>query len=99
MASVRGKAVRWVSDEPQPGWVEVELTDASGTVHSLFDKPPVFVSDDVALLPDSPYPVPVDIDCTVRGEPGGSAVEVSLRWASTSDGRLDFVVRRTDVTF
>src|SRR5688500_18444538 len=62
MTRVRCQAVRWVSDEPQPGWVEVQLTDADGVVWSLFDKPPVFDAHDL-LTPDAAYPLEGEMDC------------------------------------
>lgn len=55
---VRCEAVRWVSDEPLPGIVEVVLTDADGTRWSLVDKAPVFDSVGV-LLPTADYPMSV----------------------------------------
>ena len=55
-------AVRWYDDEPQPGLVEVELTDRHGTVHRLVHKTYFFENDDL-LLPDAEYP----IDVAVRG--------------------------------
>ena len=64
MTRVRCQAVRWVSDEPQPGWVEVQLIDADGAVWSLFDKPPVFDADD-RLTPDAAYPLEVELDCEI----------------------------------
>ncbi len=98
MASVRGAALRWVSDEPQPGWVEVELRDANGAVHSLFDKPPIFESASVDLRRDSPYPVPVEVQCRVIGAPDEDTLLVEVEWTETADGRNRFVVRASDVT-
>lgn len=43
-------------DEHQPGFVEREFTDATGTDHNLVDKVPVFWLDD--LWSDSVYPQP-----------------------------------------
>ena len=68
MTWVRANAVRWVSDEPFPGWVEVHLDLADGTLAKLFDKPPVFASDD-RLRPDATYPVTLALACEdARGD-------------------------------
>jgi hypothetical protein len=63
-AHVHARAVRWVGDEPFPGVVEVELTDADGRDWSFRDKSPVF--DRKGLLGSSArYPVNISIACTV----------------------------------
>lgn len=61
---VRCEAVRWVDDEPQPGLVEVVLTDVHGTRWSLIDKAPVFDATG-ALARGSDYPIPVLVACNV----------------------------------
>jgi hypothetical protein len=98
---VRGQAVRWVDDEPQPGWVEVHLLLADGTVAQLFDKPPVVDRDD-RLRPDSAYPVPVTLACAV--EPSGAshvvpgALLVTLaHGVSDQSGVSTFWVRQQDI--
>jgi hypothetical protein len=42
--TLRCEAVRWVSDDPFPGWLEVTFTDAEGHLWKVFDKPAVFGS-------------------------------------------------------
>ena len=69
MPSVRATAVCWISDEPQPGWIEVRLLLASGLSAALFDKPPIFGID--ARFEGS---VPIAIDCDVVEDHGDSAV-------------------------
>jgi hypothetical protein len=99
---VRARAVRWVDDEPQPGWVEVHLQLADGTVARLFDKPPVVDRDD-RLRPDSAYPVAVTLACAF--EPSGvashavaGAVLVTLaHGVSDQAGISTFWVREQDV--
>jgi hypothetical protein len=99
---VRAQAVRWVDDEPQPGWVEVHLQLADGTVARLFDKPPVVDRDD-RLRRDSAYPVPVTLACAV--EPSGvashavpGALLVTLaHGVSDQAGISTFWVREQDV--
>lgn len=76
-------AVGWVSDEPWPGWVEVQLTDANGQRWSFFDKPPIFDPDD-RLTPTAAYPVEVALQCQVIDEtthPDGERIfRVQMRW-------------------
>ena len=55
--------MRWVSDEPFPGWVEVHLDLADGTVAKLFGKPPVFTADDERLRAGASYPVDLELAC------------------------------------
>jgi hypothetical protein len=59
-----------VSDEPQPGWVEVRMTDADGRTWRFFDKPPVFDSTGT-LTSGSSFPVPVTMRVRVieEGQP------------------------------
>jgi hypothetical protein len=66
MISVAGRVVRWVSDEPFPGWVQVQITDVHGVVWSLFDKPTVFDDED-RLRNHTAYPVDVEVPCEVIG--------------------------------
>ena len=61
MLHVRAKAIRWVSDLPQPGLVEVSLTDAHGIERRFVDKWPIFTADN--LTSNTSYPVDVSIDC------------------------------------
>jgi hypothetical protein len=41
---------------PIPGWVEVHLELADGSIAALFDKPPIF-DDGNVLLADAQYPI------------------------------------------
>jgi hypothetical protein len=99
---VRAQAVRWVGGEPIPGWVEVHLDLADGTVVKLFDKPSVFASDD-RLRPDSAYPVSLQLACESasadRGARGsGGTVQVTLaHGVSNRAGVSVFWVREQDV--
>jgi hypothetical protein len=61
--ALKCQAVRWVSDEPFPGWIEVNFTDADGHLWRLFDKPPIFTSAD--LTKNTPYPIDVELACTI----------------------------------
>ncbi|OKI21518.1 hypothetical protein A6A25_09480 [Saccharothrix sp. CB00851] len=104
MATVVGRAVRWVSDEPFPGWVEVQLTDVHGVAWSLFDKPTVFDDED-RLRNHTAYPVDVDVPCEVVGRgwlrDGTEVVTISTRLPcgiETRDGRTEFLVEVGTVT-
>jgi hypothetical protein len=81
--SVRG--VRWVDDEPQPGWVEVEFTDADGVRQVLQGKWVDFASD-------WPSKSAVPEDLSVQCEPVGpmrsdGTVKVALDLPWVDDGR------------
>jgi hypothetical protein len=55
--------VRWVSDEPQPGWVAARFTDAAGRSWELLDKPAVFSSEPIDS--HSAYPQAGVVRCQV----------------------------------
>ncbi|WP_125567382.1 hypothetical protein [Nocardioides baekrokdamisoli] len=94
MDGVKAQVVRWISDEPQPGWVEVHLIDAHGVTHSLFDKPPIFESV-ATITSDAHYPIAAVLDCDIAPGPTDDAVTVALRHGvETSDGKHTFEVRR-----
>jgi hypothetical protein len=94
VAEVRARAVRWINDEPQPGWVEVHLGLADGTVAKFFDKPPIFT--DLLLLPNDAYPVALTLTCTVA-EAAVDTTLVTLVHAEDELGRMTFRVRTQDV--
>jgi hypothetical protein len=90
--------VRWVSDEPQPGWIEVQLTDADGTVWSFFDKPPIVDVHD-RIRRDATYPLEVELACEIvsrqRDAKGRELLTISTRhpWGvEAEDGRDQFQV-------
>jgi hypothetical protein len=66
-----------VSDEPYPGWVEVHLDLADGTVAKLFDKPPAFVPDN-RLRRDAEYPVILALECHIAGDASTRAPSETL---------------------
>lgn len=98
MVELRCEAVRWVDDEPWPGVVEVQFTDAAGRRWSLVDKAPVFAAMG-ELGPDSAYPVWVTVSCVIAdvvGLPqdnGVVTVSTSPHGVSTPDGHEEFAVR------
>ncbi|MGA5194512.1 hypothetical protein [Streptomyces exfoliatus] len=71
-----------MDDEPWPGVVEVQFTDAAGQRWSLFDKPPIFAATG-ELGPDTSYPVEVTVACAVA-EGHGPAGDNEVVTVSTS---------------
>ena len=91
-----GRPVRWVSDDPQPGWVEVSFEDADGRTWIVCDKPPIFSGDPWDRATDRPREV--HIGCSVLGEPQEheKIVDILLDWGTESlEGASTFRVRRT----
>ncbi|WP_317441084.1 hypothetical protein [Streptomyces collinus] len=87
-----------MDDEPWPGVVEVQFTDAAGRCWSLVDKAPIFAAMG-ELGPDSIYPVEVTVACVVA-EGHGLLVNDEVVTVSTSphgvmtpDAREAFSVR------
>lgn len=96
---LRCEAVRWADDEPWPGVVEVQFTDAEGRRWSLFDKAPIFAATG-ELGPDTSYPVEVTVACAVAEDDGLAGddqvvtVSTSPHGVTAPDGREEFTVRR-----
>jgi hypothetical protein len=89
-----------VSDD-FPGWVEIHLDLADGTVAKFIDKWPMFTSDD-CLRPDASYPFDLPLDCTVSAEKDGTAagpgtVYVTMTHVDDVAGMWIFLVREQDV--
>jgi hypothetical protein len=100
VSQVRARAVRWVSDD-FPGWVEVHLGLANGTVAKLIDKWPVFTAGD-CLRPDASYPVDLTLACEISAAEGGTAagtgaVYVTLLHACDPSGEATSLVRGRDI--
>jgi hypothetical protein len=98
MMYVMGQALRWVSDEPFPGLVEVSSTDARGHRWTFIDESAVFGAH---LSAETPCPVPVEIgcECVDSGveEDGREIVVVSTdrpRGIESTDGQTRFAVTR-----
>jgi len=87
------QAIRWVSDDLFPGWVEVRLTDAGGTAYAFFGKPPIFEAGN-RLRKDAQYPLNVQLDCQIESDDGGEVVDIALVHATTDDGLSRFRVAR-----
>jgi hypothetical protein len=96
-AELRCVAVRWVSDEPQPGWVEVLLTDTDGRTWQFFDKPPIFDATG-RLTSSSTFPAPVVMRVRVIEE--GDPMTVSTHepdGIASEEGQTVFRVAPSEV--
>ena len=91
---VKARATRWVSDEPFPGLVEVELTDGSGKAWTFVDKYPMFGPGD-DLRPDGRYPINLTLACTVIDRTSNTVtISTAQPWGLESvNGTYHFVMR------
>jgi hypothetical protein len=93
---LRAERWRWISDEPQPGWIEVEFTDADDHQWIVADKPPIFFTEpEWNRANDQPHVV--SINCEVIKDVATSpVVSVKLKWGveSIPEGVSTFCVRR-----
>jgi hypothetical protein len=93
--------LRWISDEPQPGWIEVEFIDAGGRRWLVHDKPPIFVNPPGGFLPTTSYPMPTLIPCDVESRQlspdGRELVTVVLHQTDATTGEVRFQVAASDV--
>jgi len=102
MPCLQVSIVRFV-DEHQPGFVECEFTDATGTVHTLVDKVPIFSLND--LWGDSVYPQPGLIRCEVleqsqdlRGHRLARVTIAKPDGLESSRGLFEFVVLESQLS-
>jgi len=87
---IRPVTSRWVSDDPFPGWVEVDFEDSLGRICTVADKPSVFASSAWSAEPGAPDDV--GIGCRVINE-SGERTTVQLAWGLESrGGEREFVV-------
>jgi hypothetical protein len=103
---IPARAVAWVSDEPIPGLVRVELTDDDGVTWEFVDKAPMFDPDDL-LGPDSHYPIEIPLACTLISDseispaPGSNLVLVSTAYPwglETVDGTSEFWIEASRIS-
>jgi len=94
---VKCEIVGWVSDEPQPGLVEAELTDARGKTWRFVDKQTTFTSE--AVRSSTAFPLTGAMRCEVLSRRVDAArTLVTLRTIdSDSDGQDRFEVEATQV--
>jgi hypothetical protein len=98
LASLNCTAVRWVSAEPQPGLIEVELVDAAGRIWTFVDKTTIFGGGS-DLFPDRIYLAAVTVRCTQLGK-GITGLRISTEhpdYVETVDGTTEFEVRPEQV--
>jgi len=98
IAYLRASVIRWVSDEPYPGLIEVQIRDGNGKVWSFIDKYPMFLQRG-SLSPASEYPVSVNIACTViTYTPDRVVVSTAEPWGLEAiDGTYEFAMQPSQV--
>ena len=101
MYGIRASALRWISDEPQPGWIEVEFVDADGRRWQVHDKWPMFAEPPGGFWPTSYYPartmIPCDVENRQRLPDGRELVTVLLRHTNATTGDVRFQVAASDL--
>ena len=85
LIGIKAVVTRYISDEPQPGWAECEMTDAHGRVWRFNDKL-IFLDSTGDMRADSRFPLPTAIYCRV----------IERR---TTDTGFDVVVVDTDFPY
>ncbi|MEU4811499.1 hypothetical protein AB0H20_20050 [Nocardia fluminea] len=81
-------AVSWLSYDPQPGLVLVELLDAHGRPHQLVGKSVYFGGE---LVPMSPFPCPTSIRCTIEDIDDDLATVSTADWLTGGPDHVPFV--------
>lgn len=95
---IKAKAVRWVSDEPFPGLVAVEIVDAMGVRWTFVDKHPMF-GRLPSVTPTARYPIDLLIACRVtRRSEDVVHVTTAEPWGlEATDGTFEFEVDVKDL--
>jgi len=93
----------WFVDDHFPGFVACEFVDAENRVHTLADKVPAVITDDLDAI--SIYPQTGGIRCTVlqrwQEAIAGELVRVSIDYPDameTTEGMWEFVVNSAPAT-
>jgi len=96
--AIKGRATRWLGDEPNPGIVEVEIVDAFGRVWTFVDKAPIF-DEDAHLTRMASYPIPILLECLIVDSSDGllTVSTVEPHGLETVDGVSQFVVSNDQV--
>jgi hypothetical protein len=78
-AKVHCEIDKWLSDQPQPGWVEAHVTDAHGKMWRWHDKPTTFSAETVGK--NSNFPVQGEVRCEILSRSGSTTGDevVSVR--------------------
>jgi hypothetical protein len=94
MPSFKALALRWVSDEPQPGVIELSVRDAAGREHRILEKD---VVTPWPLGSDARFPVELWIEAPTH-EIDGDIVKVTLPWSmTTTDGETQLTMVRSEL--
>ena len=97
-AKLKCQAVRWVNDEPIPGWIEVVMTDSEGREWRFFDKSVMFGSSNEPITSKTLFPVETGVivaiiengdPVTVSTAPAGIESEEGETLFRVSPGLLD----------
>ncbi|MFD3843730.1 hypothetical protein ACFWWC_47220 [Streptomyces sp. NPDC058642] len=80
-------AVCWLTDDPFPGIILVEFADVYDRPHQLVGKTAYFGGE---LQPNSPYPCPTSIQCTIE-EIADDVATVSTWWLEGGPNSTRFV--------
>jgi hypothetical protein len=90
--------VRFV-DDSFPGWVESQFVDATGRVHTLVDKYPLFTAG--ILDAHTQYPRSGEVQCEVLSQSadgrGRELVHIRVPGIESTEGLSEFVVADTQL--
>jgi hypothetical protein len=94
MPMLRAHAVRWVSDEPQPGLIAVVFRDAERDEREFVDKTAIFDSKPISR--SSVFPISVKVACAIVENRGDTMLITTDGPHGIADnrGRTQFLVRR-----
>lgn len=91
MPRFKAIALRWVSDDPQPGVIEISVHDAFGRDHRIIEKD---IVTEFALGKDAHFPVGFWIEAEPQ-EQSGELVTITLPWSmSTTEGETQLTMSR-----
>lgn len=89
-AELSCEAVRWVSDEPQPGLVQVAFIDVDGNRHAFIDKVPIFTTECWQATSAFPAEAVIRVRVVRDGEP--IVVSTDVDGVESIDGQSEFRV-------
>jgi hypothetical protein len=88
-------ALRWVSDEPQPGLLEISVLDAHGHDHRILEKD---IVTPFPLAKNAPFPLEVWIEAETHEAIDGN-VQVTLPWhMGTTTGETKLTLSRDQLS-
>lgn len=86
---------RWISDVPQPGWVEVDFVDSLGQVWTVADKPSVFTRG--LWTKESSTPPDCGVACDISSTRDDVAVIELAFGLASAGGQSVFTVNHSDL--